>query len=633
MRISFSIFAALFALYIATSQGAEVPTATDSGVSVADSTRSSLFLLIDPSLHVPLVDFKGVPVSDALSALLRPQNINVWVDPEVTGTITIYLSNAAVVDAVSLILKENRLRCEVDQGILKVYPPTDDDRYPVEISYEDNSLSLDFNAIPLALGVRILIETTGKNIIIKQGTTGTLSGKLKNIPFEKGVEALFSSNGFAIEQRDGITYISRPSPEGQGTVRSSYYQIACDSGKVTLDVRNADLQRLVEDVAGKCDVQLVLYGTLSGSVSISCVGLPLEEVFNLALRGTEYTFKRDGNVFQFGSSKIEQLRTNRFIKLNHLVADDLIKIVPVAISSKVAINLVKEQNGLMVTGPYDAVEELADFVSEIDFAPAQILIEALVVDFSTNYLNQFSIIANNSGQTAPDATAEKYYPEIQLYSAGKKADDGLQEIASHLGISKIGHLSDNFYVQLQALAKEGKANVRSRPIIAALNGHEASINIGTTQYYLLKTETMYSGANTGYNSQVSQRFETIKADISLKVTPWVTGTGEIIVDIQPEFNTPRGVLDPNIPPTINHRLLNSTVRLRHGETIVLGGLVQSNEDIQISKLPILGEIPILGRLFQNRSKTSVETELLIFLTPTVYFGSEGAVDITKYQKR
>ncbi len=614
--------------------GATIPEQAlrDSVIAPVDTGQSRLSILIDPKLHVPLVDFKSVPVSDALSALLRPQNINVWIDPTVSGTITVYLNDAAVIDAVDLILKENKLRYEVDQGMLKVYPPTEDDRYPLEISYVDNLLSLDFNAIPLALGVKKLIDATGRNIIIKQGTAGTLTGKLRNTFFEKGMEALFSSNGFAIEVREGIVYVSRPAADGQTPARSSYYQITCDSGRVTLDVRNADLQRLVEDVASKCGAQLVLYGQLSGSVSINCVGLGLEELFNLALRGSEYTFKTDGNVYQFGSSKIEQLRTNRFIKLNHLVADDLVGTIPVAISSKVAIHVVKEQNGLMVTGPYDAVDELADFVASVDFAPAQILIEALVVDFSTSYLNQFSIVANNTGQTATDATAEKYYPEIQLYSVGKKADNGLQEIASHLGISKIGHLSDNFYIQLQALAQEGKANIRSRPIIAALNGHEAAINIGTTQYYLLKTETAYPGGSANYTTQVSQRFETIKADVSLKVTPWVTGTGEIIVDVEPEFNTPRGQLDPDIPPTINHRLLKSTVRLRHGETIVLGGLIQSNEDVQISKVPILGDVPILGRLFQNRSTTSVESELLIFLTPTVYYGSEGAVDISKYQK-
>jgi type IV pilus assembly protein PilQ len=627
-------FTLAFIIVIFRSQTALLADAAgDSSRTFADSAVPGLAGLIDPSLRVPLVDFKAVSISDALAALLRPNSINVWVSPEVTGTITVYLTDVPLIDAVQLIIAANKLRYGIDQGILKVYQPAISDLFPLEVSFDNDLLSLDFVNVPLDVGVPALIGATGRNIIVQKGTTGSLSGKLRDIAFDKGVSALFSSNGFATEIREGITYISRPPAEGTGSLRSSYYEIRCDSGKVTLDVRNADLQRLIENIAAKCGVQLVQYGLLSGSVSISCIRLNIEDVFNLALRGSEYTFKRDGEVFQFGSTKIEQLRTNQFVKLNHLVADDVIGIIPAAISAKVAVHVVKEQNGLMASGPYDAVRELSDFVQAIDFAPAQIVVEALVVDFSTSYLNQFSIVSNNTGQTAAGATDEKYYPDIQLYSAGKQADNGLQEIASHLGITKIGHLSDNFYVQLKALAQEGKANIRSRPVIASLNGHEASINIGTTQYYLLKTETVFNSTTPSYTSQVSQRFETIKADVSLKVTPWVTGTGEIIVDIQPEFNTPRGQLDPNIPPTINHRLLNSTVRLRPGETIVLGGLIQSNEDIQVSKLPILGEIPILGRLFQNRSKTSTETELMIFLTPTVYYASEGAVDISKYKKQ
>src|SRR5690606_9442157 len=158
-------------------------------------------------------------------------------------------------------------------------------------------------------------------------------------------------------------------------------------------------------------------------------------------------------------------------------------------------------------------------------------------------------------------------------------------------------------------------------------------SIGTTQYYLLKTETVYNSGNSNYSSQVSQRFETVKADVTLKVTPWVTATQEIIVDIAPEFNTPQGQFDPDVPPTINHRTLHSRVRLRDGETIVLGGMIQTLENVQIDKFPLLGEIPILGRLFQNRRRSATEAELMIFLTPKIYYGSEGAVDISEYGKR
>jgi len=98
------------------------------------------------------------------------------------------------------------------------------------------------------------------------------------------------------------------------------------------------------------------------------------------------------------------------------------------------------------------------------------------------------------------------------------------------------------------------------------------------------------------------------------------------VEVLPEFNTPSGTLDPDIPPTINRRVLNSTVRLRDGETIVLGGLVQNTESVTIDKVPLLGSIPILGRLFQNRSSNNTKSELMIYITPHVYYGSEGAVN-------
>ncbi|MBN4057058.1 type II and III secretion system protein, partial [bacterium AH-315-J21] len=192
----------------------------------------------------------------------------------------------------------------------------------------------------------------------------------------------------------------------------------------------------------------------------------------------------------------------------------------------------------------------------------------------------------------------------------------------------LGKLTDKFFVRLSALSNEGKAKVIQRPQIATLNGHTASIAIGTTQYFLLDSKTVYPSAQTDVSTQTSQRFETIEANISLEVTPNVTESGEVIVHIKPEFSTPAGQgFDPDIPPTINKRVIESTVRLRNGETIVLGGIVNSTESVTINKLPILGDIPLLGRLFQNRSSTKNETELMIYITPHIYYGSEGAIDI------
>lgn len=119
--------------------------------------------------------------------------------------------------------------------------------------------------------------------------------------------------------------------------------------------------------------------------------------------------------------------------------------------------------------------------------------------------------------------------------------------------------------------------------------------------------------------QESERFETIKAEMILKVTPWVTATGEIVTEIHPEFSTPKNGLDPKVPPTIDHRVLDSTVKLKDGEIIILGGLIQEFDTESINRFPVLGHIPLLGKLFQSRSYQKSSAELIIYLTPHVYY--------------
>ncbi|MCH9032238.1 MAG: hypothetical protein IIB00_08275, partial [candidate division Zixibacteria bacterium] len=85
--------------------------------------------------------------------------------------------------------------------------------------------------------------------------------------------------------------------------------------------------------------------------------------------------------------------------------------------------------------------------------------------------------------------------------------------------------------------------------------------------------------------------------------------------------------DPDIPPTIDRRVLESMVKVGDGETIVLGGLVSTTETESVKKFPFLGDIPIIGRLFQNKTKTSNKSELMIYITPHVYYGSEGSINI------
>jgi type IV pilus assembly protein PilQ len=112
----------------------------------------------------------------------------------------------------------------------------------------------------------------------------------------------------------------------------------------------------------------------------------------------------------------------------------------------------------------------------------------------------------------------------------------------------------------------------------------------------------------------------------LTITPWVSASGEITTEIKPEFSTPKNFdNENNTPPIIDHRILESTVRLRDGETIILGGLVHTDDSESHYKFPILGDIPGLGQLFRNRSKNKSKTKLMIYITPHLMYSSDDVL--------
>jgi len=107
----------------------------------------------------------------------------------------------------------------------------------------------------------------------------------------------------------------------------------------------------------------------------------------------------------------------------------------------------------------------------------------------------------------------------------------------------------------------------------------------------------------------------------------VTGEGEITCEIVPDFSEPEGSFNSTVPPTLNKRYVKSSVRLRDGETIVLGGMVKESVNDVYNQVPFLGSIPILGWLFKNVERVHSKSQLLIFVTPHIYYGHEGSVDI------
>jgi phosphoglycerate kinase len=176
-------------------------------------------------------------------------------------------------------------------------------------------------------------------------------------------------------------------------------------------------------------------------------------------------------------------------------------------------------------------------------------------------------------------------------------------------IDSTGSLSKRLLAKVVALIEEGKAEVKANPRLTVLNGYEALINVGKQLNYKITTEQGSAGS-----TYITTRIQTIHAGTTLKIVPWVGASGDITVDIHPEVSNVSGITADGLPE-VSQRRVDTSIRVKDGQSISIGGLISSEELHNQTKIPLLGDLPLVGSLFSNKTKTTRDSELVIFITP------------------
>src|SRR5665213_3596636 len=199
---------------------------------------------------------------------------------------------------------------------------------------------------------------------------------------------------------------------------------------------------------------------------------------------------------------------------------------------------------------------------------------------------------------------------------GQTVGNNLQNTAAGManGGLVVSVLEANLNVTLHALATEGKLDVLSRPYILASDNQLATITVGQEVPFVTNTQLTETG-------QTINTIQYQDVGIILNVTPHINPEGLVILDVAPEISQLTGTTVPIsagvAAPIIAKRSAMSRVGIKNGQTIVIGGVMQDSKTVTISKVPIIGDIPILGELFRRTQIDKNKTELLIFLTPHV----------------
>jgi len=305
---------------------------------------------------------------------------------------------------------------------------------------------------------------------------------------------------------------------------------------------------------------------------------------------------------------------------------------------KTVITFHEKTNSLIISSAEENLNSIRSIVSKLDIRRAQVLVEAIVVDLSENAAKRLGVEAIYSGNdedSIPIGITRFSGTGADLLSIAGASDDEQDVTLTTTAVSSLlntqglvagfGDLTngkDNFVGILNAIAEDTDSNILSTPSILAMDNEAARLFIG-------QEIPITTGESLGNNN--SNPFRTTsrqEVGIELEITPQINEGASVILTIKQGVSGIAGVAQSGLDVITNKREIETTVLVDNNQIIVLGGLI--DEDIQevVSKVPVLGSIPLLGKLFQSSSTSTSTKNLMVFLKPTILIDSDVANEIS-----
>lgn len=371
-----------------------------------------------------------------------------------------------------------------------------------------------------------------------------------------------------------------------------------------------DIREALAAISSQSGINIIPDQTVSGFISIELTDVPFEECLRRLLAPLGFTFRKMIGYYLVGSATPDNpsfslLSTLELIVPNYIKAADVPKLLSSFYDPFIKVNA--ENNTLAITASPEIIQRIKQDLAKIDVPPRQVMIEAVVTEFSKEARKSLGLDAAWLGTRGENRGSV-------IFPVGDLLDSTLSIWYSRP--KDFGKWKGNLEVSLKALVQDGKVRIRANPRVATIEGQKATILIGKEEYYVIVT-----GIAPYYYGQL----ERIPVGISLSLVPYISDKDEITVEIQPEVSDVVGKGATGLP-VVSRRTVSTKIRVKDGETIVIGGLLQKNESEVRRKVPILGHIPILGFFFSRTDKAVDEIETMIFITPHILRETSG-IDI------
>jgi type IV pilus assembly protein PilQ len=424
--------------------------------------------------------------------------------------------------------------------------------------------------------------------------------------------------------------------------------------RLTLNFQDIETRAVLQLLADTSGQNMVISDTVQGNVTLRLQNVPWDQALDIVMQTKGLDMRREGNVMLIGPaaeiaarekelasakkdlSAVAPLRSE-FLQVNYAKASDLADLIKgkgnSLMSERGSVTVDARTNTLLLQDTSDNLADIRRLVSTLDIPIRQVLIEARVVIVSDNFSRELGVRLGATG-VAKNGTDGLYTVTGTAAGADSIVSSGLTNLNStgtpfpvtpptaanrylvnlptstQAGSIALSVLGSDFLVDLElsAAQAEGRGEVVSSPKVITANQKEATIEQGV--------EIPYQQAASSGASTISFK----KATLSLKVTPQITPDDRIILDLAVTKDSVGKVIvtsgGVNVP-SIDTRQISTQVLVNDGQTVVLGGILETTMSEDETKVPWLGDIPVLGHLFKSNTKTNNKAELLVFVTPKI----------------
>lgn len=626
------------------------------GVAQKERLQAIQQRLKDLSLSVPGLNqtaelsISSGSLQEFLRGLASTHNLNINIDPSLNQRVTNYFSNEKVSNILLYLIDHYDLDVQFIGTIMTFTPykdplnslPKKPKDLIIDYSLQNETISFDLNNDTLIDVAKKITRLTNKNVVVlPEAFYKTVTGYVQNLPVYNALEKLSLGNNFKLSktndnvfvlgalapdeelvlkqplQNNPSTTIKKVNRSGPSQSSSSAEVFDGVNGKklINLNTLNTPIADVIKNVATQAGINYFIYSDIKGNITASAASMDFDNALSFILQGTEYTYKVDNNVYMIGERDKEGLRANKVIQLKYRSVDSILAFIPLEIKKGVDIKEFKELNSFLVTGSSPQINEIEGFVKNIDKLVPMIMIEVILLDVKKSKTVKSGLTAGISDSVKTGGTI--------IGGGGLDFTAGANSINSfidRIGINNvfnIGHVAPNFYVNLQALENNSNIELRQTPKLSTLNGHKASLSIGSTRYYAVTTQNVLGSLNP--QTVVTQQFIPVEANLAIDIRPMVSSDDQVTLNIDVNISDFIGTTALNVPPPTSKSMFSSIIRVHSDEMIVLGGIERNEKSQDGSGIPLLSRIPVLKWLFSSRSKTTSKVVSVVFIKPTIIY--------------